>query len=54
MKGASEYTCVNLDIGHLTAANGDATEYLRQQHRRIVTLHIKDRKRNHGANLPFG
>jgi sugar phosphate isomerase/epimerase len=45
---------VNLDIGHFTAANFDAVEYLRQHHDRIVTLHIKDRKKNHGANLPFG
>ena len=54
MKGASEYICINLDIGHFTAANGDAVEYIRQHHDRIVTLHIKDRKKNHGANLPFG
>jgi sugar phosphate isomerase/epimerase len=54
MRGASEYICVNLDIGHFTAANGDPVEYIRQHHDRIVTLHIKDRKKNHGANLPFG
>jgi L-ribulose-5-phosphate 3-epimerase UlaE len=23
-------------------------------HKDIVTLHIKDRKKNHGANMPFG
>jgi sugar phosphate isomerase/epimerase len=28
--------------------------FIRQYHDRIVTLHIKDRKRNHGDNLPFG
>ena len=54
MQGASEYICVNLDIGHFTAANCDAVEYVRQHHDRIVTLHIKDRKKNHGANLPLG
>jgi len=54
MKGASQYIGVNLDIGHFTAANFDAVEYLRQHHDRIVTLHIKDRKKNHGGNLPFG
>jgi sugar phosphate isomerase/epimerase len=54
MKGASEYIGVNLDIGHFTAAGGDAVEYLRQHHDKIVTLHIKDRKKNHGANLPLG
>ncbi len=54
MKGASRYIGVNLDIGHFTAAGGDPVEYIRLQHDKIVTLHIKDRKRNHGANLPFG
>ncbi len=54
MKGASGYIGVNLDIGHFTAAGGDAVEYIRQHHERIVTFHIKDRKKNHGANMPFG
>jgi sugar phosphate isomerase/epimerase len=54
MKGASKYLGVNLDIGHFVAAGGDPVAYIRKHHARIVTLHIKDRKKNHGANLPFG
>jgi len=54
MEGNSEYICVNLDIGHFTAANFDAVDYLQKNHRRIVTLHIKDRKRDQGDNMPFG
>jgi sugar phosphate isomerase/epimerase len=54
MKGSSPYIGVNLDIGHFTAAGGDAVDYIRQHHDRIVTLHIKDRKKNHGPNVPFG
>lgn len=54
MKGMSEYICINLDIGHFTAAGFDAVEYLKQNHERIVTLHIKDRKRNQGPNVPLG
>jgi sugar phosphate isomerase/epimerase len=54
LKGASPYLGINLDIGHFTAANQDAVSFLRKYHRKMVTLHIKDRKRNHGANQPFG
>jgi sugar phosphate isomerase/epimerase len=54
MEGNSEYICVNLDIGHFTAANFDAVDYLQKHHARIVTLHIKDRKRDQGENVPFG
>ena len=45
---------INLDIGHFTAAGYDPLEYLEKMHKNIVTLHIKDRKKNHGDNLPFG
>lgn len=54
LKGASPYIGVNLDIGHFVAAGGDPVAYIREHHDKIVTLHIKDRKKNHGANLPFG
>lgn len=54
MEGTSEYISVNLDIGHFTAANFDAVDYLKKHYKRIVTLHIKDRKRNQGANVAFG
>ncbi|MBM3795552.1 MAG: sugar phosphate isomerase/epimerase [Acidobacteria bacterium] len=54
MNGASEYIAVNLDIGHFWAANFNPVDYLRNNHQRIVTLHIKDRKKDQGPNMPFG
>ena len=50
----SKYHWVNLDIGHFTAANFDAIAFLNQHHARITNLHVKDRKKAHGANVPWG
>lgn len=54
LSGRSKYMCINLDIGHFTGANFDPVAFLEEHHEQIITLHIKDRKKNHGANVPFG
>jgi sugar phosphate isomerase/epimerase len=45
---------VNLDIGHFVAGGYDPVAYIQAHHERIAVLHIKDRKKNHGANMPLG
>lgn len=50
----NENIVVNLDIGHFVAAGFDPVDYIRKHHKRIVTLHVKDRKSNQGENVPFG
>jgi sugar phosphate isomerase/epimerase len=50
----SKYFAINLDVGHFTAANYDAVPYIEQHHEHITNLHLKDRKKDHGANLPWG
>jgi sugar phosphate isomerase/epimerase len=50
---SSQYR-INLDIGHFTAANYDAVAYLREHHAQVTHLHVKDRKRNQGENVPWG
>ncbi len=45
---------LNLDIGHFTAANYDAVAYIREHHDQITHIHLKDRKKNQGGNLPWG
>jgi sugar phosphate isomerase/epimerase len=53
MKG-NAFIWVNLDIGHFVAAGYDPIAYLQRHPTRIVSLHIKDRKKNHGPDVPFG
>jgi len=50
----SKFIGINLDIGHFVAAGFDPVSFLDQHHDRIVTLHIKDRKKNQGPAVPFG
>lgn len=54
LKGTSNWVGVNLDVGHFVAANSDPVTFLEKWHSRIVTLHLKDRKRNHGPAVPWG
>jgi sugar phosphate isomerase/epimerase len=50
----SKYIGVNLDIGHYTAANYDPIPFIQKHHARITNLHLKDRKKNDGPNVPWG
>jgi sugar phosphate isomerase/epimerase len=51
----SKYNGCNIDIGHFVAANNySPADFLRKYHDRITHIHIKDRKKNQGPNVPFG
>ena len=50
----SKQFAINLDIGHFTAGNNDAADFLKKHHDRITHIHIKDRKRNGGPNVALG
>jgi len=45
---------VNLDVGHFFASGHDPLAYIRAHHARITNIHVKDRKANQGAEMPFG
>jgi len=54
LQGASPYMGITLDIGHFVAAGGDPVSFITEHHAKMVTLHIKDRKKNRGPSVPWG
>ncbi len=53
-QSGSDYIAINLDIGHFVAAGFDPVEFIAGHHADILTLHVKDRKKNQGPAVPFG
>jgi sugar phosphate isomerase/epimerase len=50
----SRYVGINLDLGHFTAAGFDAVPFVDAHHRRILSIHLKDRRRQDGPSVAFG
>lgn len=50
----SKYFAVNLDVGHFFAAGYDPVDYIQKNYQRITNLHLKDRKKDNGQNMPWG
>ncbi len=51
----AKHNGANLDLGHFVAGHSTSPiPFLREHHDRITHVHVKDRKMNHGPNVPFG
>lgn len=51
----SKYNAINLDIGHYVAGtNQSPVPLIKKYSDRILNLHIKDRKKDNGDNVPWG
>ena len=48
------HIAVNFDLGHYIAAGYDPIAFIEKHHKRIVAVHLKDRKKNQADNMPFG
>lgn len=50
-----KYLGINLDIGHYVAGTGESPiPFIEKHHERIFSMHLKDRKKNDGPNMPWG
>ena len=54
LRGRGDYLGITLDAGHFFSAGFDPVEFTRLRHEQILSLHLKDRKKNQGATVPFG
>lgn len=50
-----KYLGINLDIGHYVAGTGESPiSLIEKHHDRILSLHLKDRKKSEGSNMSWG
>ena len=51
----AKYNGANVDLGHFVAGNNTSpVPFIQKHHARITHVHLKDRKRENGPNMPFG
>lgn len=55
LKNSSQWISINLDVGHFHASGHDPVKFIEEHHRRIVSLHLKDRGDDpERTDKPFG
>jgi len=54
LAGAPPEVGICLDAGHYVAANNDPLALMEQWKGRIFSVHLKDRKKDQGPDVPFG
>jgi sugar phosphate isomerase/epimerase len=53
--GQNSHNGINLDIGHYVAGTSSSPiDFIKKNHKRILSMHIKDRKFHDGPNMPWG
>ena len=51
----SDHNGINLDIGHYVAGTSSSPiDFILKNHKRILSMHVKDRKYHDGPNMPWG
>ena len=50
----SRYFRINLDVGHFTAACGDAVAFIKLNHDKLPSIHMKDYKMAGGRSMSWG
>ena len=51
----AKFNGANVDLGHFVAGNNTSpAPFIEKYHDRVTHVHLKDRKKHNGPNMPFG